>query len=247
MKIIRNMIALAVTDDALRSPASRPRFRREPLCEALEGRQLLSTTAGSAASEMPIWISRAGFPGGSASAPTAAEIAHFRAEGGMKGKGAAHLVRAAKLGSFAPKAMSATLKADFTTLQNDEKQLQSQLPSSVTSAVAADQAVISKALASLAPSKPGGTFMSPPVAISTPSSGGMTAMLEKAGISAAQATQIETDFQTYQTDLKTTDPALQAQISTVEAAIAKAGGPTLPSGGAGMVFFGRPMSGTPSS
>ncbi len=246
MKTIRNLIAHVVDDDALHSSASRPRVRREPLCEALEGRQLLSTAASTAASETPLWITRAGFPGGSAGAPTAAEIAHFRAEGSLKGKGAAHALPPAKLGSFTPKAISPTLKADFTTLQNDEKQLQSELPSSVTSAVAADQAVISKAFASLAPSNPGGTFTPGSIPNSAPSSGGMTAMLEKAGISAAQATQIETDFQTYQTDLKTTDPALQAQISTLEAAIAKAGGPTLPAGGAGMGFWGRPMSGTPS-
>ena len=45
--------------------------------------------------------------------------------------------------------MSAALKADLTTLQNDENQLQSEIPSSVTAALTADQAVISKAMSSL--------------------------------------------------------------------------------------------------
>ena len=41
--------------------------------------------------------------------------------------------------------------ADFTTFASDKKQLHAELPASVTSAVAADRGVISKALASLAP------------------------------------------------------------------------------------------------
>jgi hypothetical protein len=246
MKTIRNMIARALGDDGLRSRAARPLVRREPLCEALEGRQLLSTAASTVASGMPAWVSQGAFPDWSGHAPTAAEIAQFHAKGGVKGSWTADFAHSGKHGSFTPPAMSATLKADFTTLQNDEKQLRSELPSSVTSAVAADQAVISKALASLAPPKHDGKFMAPPSTLSSPPSGGMTTMLEQAGISAAQATQIATDFQTYQTDLKTIDPTLQAKIAADEAAIAQAGGPTLPTGG-GMVFFGRPMNGTPSA
>jgi len=249
MKTIRNMIARALCGNTLRSPASRPLVRREPLCEALEGRQLLSTAASTVASDMPVWIGRAAFPGGSGHAPTAAEIAHFKVMDGARGKGEAEFVLAhnGQFGSFTPSAMSATLKADFTTLQNDEQQLQSQLPASVTSAVTADQAVISKALASAAPPTHGGKLMATRFAVSAPSSGDMTAMLEKAGISAAQATQIATDFQTYQTDLKTIDPTLQTKIAADQAAIAKDGGPTLPAGGAGMVFIGRPMNGMPSA
>ncbi len=245
MKTIRNMIGVLSGSDALRSPAARARVRRDPMCETLEGRQLLSTAASTLASDMPVWVSRGGFPGGSHGAPTTAEIAHFRADGGHKGKGPTDFAHAGKSGSFTPPAMSATLQADFTTLQNDEKQLQSEIPTSVSSAVTADQAVVAKALGFPAPPAQGGIAMAAPIAVSTPSSGGMTTMLEKAGISTAQATQIASDFQTYQTDLQTIDPTLQAKIAADQAAIAKDGGPTLPPGGAGMVVVGRPMTGMP--
>jgi len=199
------------------------------------------------ASGMPAWFGRGAHAGWSGHAPTAAEIAQFQAKGGAKGNWTADLAHNGKHGSFTPPAMSATLKADFTTLQNDEKQLRSELPASVTSAVAADRAVISKAFASLAPSAHNGTFMVPQSTSSTPPSGGMTAMLEKAGISAAQATQIAADFQTYQADLKTTDPTLQAKIAADQAAIVQAGGPTMPTGARGMGLFGGPMHGMPSA
>ena len=87
----------------------------------------------------------------------------------------------------------------------------------------------------------------PPSNSSTPSSADMTTMLEKAGISATQATQIATDFQTYQTDLSTIDPTLQAKITADKTAITNAGGPTLPRTVPGMAFPGPPMNGTPSS
>ena len=51
--------------------------------------------------------------------------------------------------STSPKAPSAQLQAAFQTLQTDEKTLQSEIPTSLTSAVKADQATIQKALSSL--------------------------------------------------------------------------------------------------
>jgi hypothetical protein len=71
---IRKRIA-QVSDDGARRPApTRPRVRRAPLFEALEGRQLLSTAASTIASGLPAW--RAG--GGT----TAADIAHAHSGGG---------------------------------------------------------------------------------------------------------------------------------------------------------------------
>jgi hypothetical protein len=247
---IRNMIQRVSSDNALRSTASRPRVGRDPMCETLEGRQLLSTAASTVASGMPTWGNSGSFPGGPGGPPTAAEIAHFGGKGGHRGvhgKGSANVAHRGHSGSFTPPTMSSALKADLTTLQNDQNQLQSELPSSVTAAVTADQAVISKAMSSLPRPDRNVNSMTPPSTSSTPSSADMTTMLEKAGISAAQATQIATDFQTYQTDLNSVDPTLQAKITADKTAITNDGGPTLPSGAGGMVFPGQPMNGKPSS
>jgi hypothetical protein len=199
---------------------------------------------------MPQWGGPASFPGGSGGAPPAAMIDHFRAKAGhhaSHGGGPANFAQHGKSGSFSPPTMSAALKADLTTLQNDENQLQSEIPSSVTSAVTADQAVISKALSSLPRPEFSAKSMTPPSMSATNTPPDTTSMLEKAGISAAQATQIATDLQTYQTDLNTVDPTLQAKIAADKAAITKDGGPTLPSGAVGMPFPGGPMNGPTSS
>ncbi len=212
------------------------------MCESLEGRQLLSTAASTVASGTPPWGSPGSFPGGSGGPPSAAQFAHFDGKGGPGGP-----ALDAKTGSFTPKAMSATLKADLTTLQNDETELQSELPSSVTSALAADQTVISKALSSMPKPTQNARPTAPPNWSATDPSAGMTTMLEKAGISASEATKIAADFQTYQSDLETTDPTLQAKITADKTAVSDAGGPTLPPGDAGIGFPGPPMSGQPST
>ena len=105
MKTIRKMIARALGDDALRFPASRPQVRREPLCEALEGRQLLSTAASTMASGMPAWVGRGAHGGWSGHAPTAAEIAQFHAKGGAKGNWTADFAHSGKHGSFSAPAI----------------------------------------------------------------------------------------------------------------------------------------------
>ena len=140
---------------------------------------------------------------------------------------------------------SPQLKADFATLETDTKQLQSEIPSSLTTQLKADQAVIAKAMGTMSPSKPDGHAMFIATAASRPAGSfttNVTSMLEKADVSSTQATQIASDFQTYQNDLKTVDPTLQSKIAADEAAIAKDGGPTLPTGGGGLVVNpGGPM------
>ena len=114
-----------------------------------------------------------------------------------------------------------------------------QIPASVTAAVKADQATIQKAVSSLTPTQlealhpsgaPSGTTSSNPTA-------NMTAVLTEAGVSSSQINTIETDYKNLQNALTTTDPTLQAKISADEAAIAKDGGPTMPSNVHG---FGMP-------
>jgi len=111
MKTIRKMFALVSSDNTLCSTESRPRVRREPVCEMLEGRQLLSTAASTVASGTPPWGDAGSFRGWSGGAPSAAEIAHFDGKSwhrGFDNKGAANFVHHGESGSFTPKAMSAT-------------------------------------------------------------------------------------------------------------------------------------------
>ena len=114
-----------------------------------------------------------------------------------------------------------------------------QIPASVTAAVKADQATIQKAVSSLTPTQwkallpggpPSGTTSSNPTA-------NMTAVLTEAGVSSSQINTITTDMQNLKTAMTTTDPTLQAKISADEAAIAKDGGPSMPSNVHG---FGMP-------
>jgi hypothetical protein len=69
---VRSLIARVSAENARRSVRSRPRVRRDPLCETLEGRRLLSTAASSVASGMPgrggMWAARHAAGGGSAAA-----------------------------------------------------------------------------------------------------------------------------------------------------------------------------------
>jgi hypothetical protein len=104
---IRNMIAQVSDDEARRSAALRPRVRRAPLCEALEGRQLLSTVASTIASGIPAWQSGGG--------RTVADIAHAHSGGGegFHGFKAGDVAHSVESGSFTPGEMSATAKAHF--------------------------------------------------------------------------------------------------------------------------------------
>jgi hypothetical protein len=170
-----------------------------------------------------------------AGGPPPADIHDFGATGADPSdhaKGVELMLSSAGKGGFAKFNASPQLKADFTTLKNDMQTLQSEVPASLTATLKADQAVVVQALGSKAamPPKSGrdqvfiaraagaGTDTNSPVNI--------VSKLEKAGVSSTQATQISTDFQTYQTTLKTLDTTLQTKITADQAAIAKDGGPT---------------------
>ena len=101
---IRNMIAQVSDDEARRPAAPRPRVRRAPLCEALEGRQLLSTAASTIASGMPAWRSGGG--------TTAADIAHAHSGGGhaFHGYDSANVAHSGESGSFTPGEMSTAFR-----------------------------------------------------------------------------------------------------------------------------------------
>jgi hypothetical protein len=104
--MIRNMIARVSDDEARRSAADpRPRVRRAPLCEALEGRQLLSTAASSIATGTPTWRSGGG--------TTAADIAHAHSGGdhAFHGVDSANVAHAGESGSFPPGEMSTAFRA----------------------------------------------------------------------------------------------------------------------------------------
>jgi hypothetical protein len=100
MKTIRSLIAQVVAGETRRSAASRPGARRDPLCEVLEGRQLLSTVASSVATRMPEWGGMGAFRHASGGRPTAAEIAHFDNQGGhsFHGTGSAELAHNHRVG-----------------------------------------------------------------------------------------------------------------------------------------------------
>jgi hypothetical protein len=125
-----------------------------------------------------------------------------------------------------PPALSAQTQSDLQTLQMDMKTLQAEIPASITAAVGADQATIGNALGSLGPAhcKALGPVDPPSDASSsTPPdvTSRLTALLTAANVRSAQITQIEADFTAYQNALSTTDPTLQAKITTDKAALAK--------------------------
>ena len=215
------------------------KVQRAPVCESLEGRQLLNG-AWTGPMGLPMW---SGAPTGTGPVP-AAHVHAFDLKGGQKGGHALDLHGAPK-GKGGPGAdfaghaftkPSAQLQADFNTLQTDMKTLQAEIPATLTAAVKADQAVIQQAFSSLTPTQqqalrpsaaPTGTPSADPTA-------DLAAHLTAAGISSTQASQIVADMKNLQTALTTTDPALQAKIAADQAAIAKDGGPTLPAHGPGM-------------
>jgi hypothetical protein len=105
--MIRNMIAQVSDDEARRPAAPRPRVRRAPLCEALEGRQLLSTAARSIATGTPTWRSGGG--------TTAADIAHAHSGGGhaFHVVDSANVAHAGESGSFTPREMNTSFLEHF--------------------------------------------------------------------------------------------------------------------------------------
>jgi hypothetical protein len=83
MKTLLSLIT-RVSADSTRHPAfSLRRVRRDPLCEALEGRRLLSTAASTVASGHDMGFDRHAALGASAGA----EISHFGSHGGDVGHG----------------------------------------------------------------------------------------------------------------------------------------------------------------
>ncbi len=231
---------------------ARPKARRAPACELLEGRQLLNAA----------WTPPQGFPGWDGAAGKGADRAahvHTIDVKGAKGlHGAGHAlafpggpggaghalafpmapngVTPSGVAGKSLKAPSAQLQTDFQTLQTDQKALQAEIPASLTAAVQADQGVIRQAFSSLSPTQmqalrpsgpPTGTSSSNPTT-------NLTATLTAAGISSSQISTIETDLQNLKNAYTTTDPTLQAKIAADEAAIVKDGGPSLPANSHGI-------------
>jgi hypothetical protein len=192
-----------------RADRSDPRGTRTPVCEALEGRQLLSVGAGVVGHAYHLGL---------------ADLSH------MIGS------RQGTTGTMA--APSAAVQADLKTLEADQQTLQSELPASITSAIQADKALIRSVLPqtrqgdwrnflgtrSGAGARGGDSSLLPFDKGSGTLDSRMTAQLQKAGLTSAQVTQIATDFQNYQNALKTVDPTLSAQITADLAQLRKDGG-----------------------
>ena len=238
MKPVQTLLRAFDRISASGAEAARPKVRRAPACEMLEGRQLLNAA----------WTPPQGFAGWDGAAGKGADAAaHVHTLDAKGAHGADHTFAfPGVLGGVAGKAFfktfkapSAQLQTDFQTLQTDRKALLAQIPASLTAAVKADQAVIQKAFSSLTPTHlkalhpggaPSGTTSSNPTA-------NMTATLTAAGISSSEINTITTDNQNLKNAMSTTDPTLQAKIAADEAAIVKDGGPSLPVKGTGMPGF----------
>ena len=100
MKTIRSLIAQVVADNTRRSAASRARARRDPVCEILEGRQLLSAMGSTVATGLPAWGSLGAIRHAAGGNHTAAAIAHFENHGGhgFHGTGLAELAHSHRVG-----------------------------------------------------------------------------------------------------------------------------------------------------
>ncbi len=262
MKTVQTFLKVFDCGNASGVEAARPKVRRAPVCEMLEGRQLLNA-AWTPPQGFPGWDGGAGkgtdpvahvhtldatgakgahgaghdfaFPGGPGGP---GDPGHHGAPGGVAPTGVAPSSVAGK--TF--QAPSPQLQADFQTLQTDEKALQAEIPASLTAAVKADQAVIQKAFSSLTPTQmqalrpsapPTGTPSSDPTA-------NLTATLTAAGVSSSEISTITTDYQNLKTAYTTTDPTLQTKITADEAAIVKDGGPSLPANSPGIGLPGMP-------
>jgi hypothetical protein len=246
--------------------AARPKVRRAPACEMLEGRQLLNAA----------WTPPQGFAGwdGAAGkgADASAHVYTLDAKGAHEAGhtfafpgGAGHTFAfPGALGGVAPssvapggvapggvapsgvagksfKAPSAQLQAAFQTLKTDEKALQAEIPSSLTAAVKADQTVIQQAFSSLTPTQLQALRPSGPPSGTTSSNptANLTATLTAAGVSSSEISTITTDRQNLENAYTTTDPTLQAKITADKAAIVQDGGPSLPANSQGIGLPGR--------
>lgn len=237
MNALERLVSIFDRIHASSSEPARVQVRRAPVCESLEGRQLLNAA----------WTPPQGFPGWDGGAPgtgsgPAAHVHPFNLKGGPRGAHAFDL-HGGPNGMVDPgfaghkfTKPSAQLQADFQTLQTDQKTLQAEIPTSLTDAVKADQAIIQKAFSSLTPTQmkalhPGGPHHGTPSGDPTAN---LASDLTAAGVSSDQVNTIVTHFQNLKNALTTTDPTLQAKIAADQAAIAKDGGPTLPSHAHGM-------------
>ncbi len=249
MKPVQTLLKVFDRINASSAEAARPKVRRAPVCEMLEGRQLLNAA----------WTPPQGFPGWDGAAGKGADPAahvHTLDAKGLQGAGhnfkltgapgaaghdfafpgAPNGVAPSGLAGKSFQAPSAQLQADFQTLQTDQKALQAEIPASLTAAVQADQAVIRQAFSSLTPTQMKALLPSGPPT-GTPSSNpttNMTATLTAAGISSSQINTITTDLQNLKTALTTTAPTLQTKIAADEAAIVTDGGPSLPANSPGI-------------
>jgi hypothetical protein len=121
-------------------------------------------------------------------------------------------------------------------LEADQNSLEAEIPSTLTAALKADQAIIEKAFSSMGPAQMKALHTGGPhgMAPGSDPTAHLTAELTAAGVSSAQANAIVVDFRNLKSALTTTDPTLQAKLAADKAAIAKDGGPTFLEKGPGM-------------
>jgi hypothetical protein len=223
MSSIQTIVASLLGVTSLSEETARTKSRRAPVCEALEGRQLLNGSWGGAGTH-GVWNSMGNGLGFGSGGPAQAHIHQMNGTGGFdKGHGQNFLfVGKGKPGHGMP-ALSAQAKADMQTLQTDTKTLESEVPSTVTAQLKADKATIDQALATLTPTQLKALRPAPPSGTTTPPdpTAMLSSTLKTAGLSDARITQITTDFQNYQNTLKTIDPTLSAKITADQAALAK--------------------------
>ncbi len=214
-------------------------MRRAPLCESLEGRQLLNRGWGFA-----------GGPGmWDGSTPPAGKLdaAHVHNWNGMRAFDKNHVPgQGFPLpggGSHGMFTASPQAKADMETLHNDIKSLQVEVPAALQAQLKADKATIDQALSSLTPAQRKAEHMVP--LSSTPPSDPtafLTAQLTAANVPSDKINQIVTDLKNYQTTLQTIDPTLYAKITADQAALAQdlpAGAHTPPIGNPGLLVGPR--------
>jgi hypothetical protein len=238
MSSIRAVVASWLNGPVLQADLPRSSGRRALLCEALEGRQLLS---GAAASLPGWWTSTAAGAGGS----IPADVHKWSFPGGIEkhqGHGTgAHAFEGPGHSPFTP---SPQVQADFTTLQNDMKTLESKVPATLTTQISADKAVIAKALAALTPTQRQADHIGhPKVAPGSDPFAGLAADLKAANVPDAQINSIEADFKTYQSTLKSIAPALNTKIAADQATLSKdlpasADHHPVPLGGSGPIGLG---------
>jgi hypothetical protein len=122
-------------------------------------------------------------------------------------------------------ALSAQAKADLQTLQSDvstfQSEVQSKVPATLQAQIKADRATIKNALSTLTPQQLRAAFPSPSTKPTTPPDPTtiLTTELKAANVPDATINQITSDFQTYESTLKTIDPTLSAKIQADRAAL----------------------------